>query len=55
MLALFSVILIKTDFEDKIQFKWGRVVTSSFEKFLISELWTIDGTSKGLGLQGNMV
>ena len=55
MLALFSNILTKTDFEDEIQFKWGRVVTSCIEKFLILGLWTRNGSSKGLVLQGNRV
>mgnify|MGYP001551858697 CR=1 FL=1 len=32
MLTLLSKILTKMDFKDKNQFKWGRVVTSSFEK-----------------------
>ena len=35
MLAFFLESLTKTNFEDKIQFNWGRVVTSGFDKFLI--------------------
>ena len=33
MMALFSEILTKMNFKDEIQFKWGKVVMSSFEKF----------------------
>ena len=43
--------VVRNYFEDKIYFKWGRVVTSYFKKFLISGLWTINGSSKGLELQ----
>ena len=46
-------ILTKSDYEDEIQFKWRRVVTSFFEKFLISGLWTINGLSRILRVQGN--
>ena len=56
MLAFFSEILIKTNFKDEIQLKWGRVVKSSFEKFFfISGWWTVNESSKGIGLQGNSV
>ena len=50
-----SEIVNETNFKDEIQFKWGRVVTSRFEKFLILGFWIINGSSKGLGLQGNRV
>lgn len=41
--GVVSEIRIDTDFNDEIKFKWGRFVTSYFEKFLILELLTING------------